>query len=310
MADSALIAGSTSTIDQRKSERTYTKYQFPADLGAHAMIINFVDYSYNNTLAGGTNAVTSSTIVLPLPAQLQDSFAITTKNTQLNTAGAIGLDIMNGTLNGQNPFDIERMIASAQNVNARDMAAFGGRVGADYISKNFGVGGLSAAADIATATALNPHVVLDFDGVALKSHTFNWQFAPKNRSESDAIRDIITEFRRKILPGYKGIQGGGTALTRALLTYPNLIRVSLVGVDQSYFYYFKPGMVNTFSVHYGDAGTPGVSLLAGGKPTTVSIELSFTEAAIHTREDYGGQSEELVSQPPVTSGPAGSPITP
>jgi hypothetical protein len=56
------------------------------------------------------------------------------------------------------------------------------------------------------------------------------------------------------------------------------------GIDQNYFYKLKTSMISQFNVDY----TPnGIALNRGGRPSAVRITMVMTEAAIHTKADYG-----------------------
>lgn len=302
----------SSVIADRKSRSSFTKLKFPADLGAHAMLLSFVDYSYGATQAGllssgDTAARTSNAIILPLPQNLEDIYGIRVNNRDLGITGAAALDVMRGL---QNPIQAGKATAdfmknaveeltktdptnysfnelTSSSVSSFQAAArFFGRAGLDTIAPNVG-----AAADVATGTAINPHTTLDFDGVALKTHTFNWTLSPRSRAESETLNEIVKAIRFNILPNYKGISGAGS-FSRALLNYPKLLHIRMLGVDEEYFMKFKPGMVQNFSVSYGDGEK--LTLFAGGKPTTVRLTLTMLEAEIHTQEDYGGTSEDLI----------------
>jgi hypothetical protein len=58
-------------------------------------------------------------------------------------------------------------------------------------------------------------------------------------------------------------------------------------IDQSeiYYYQMKPCLIDDVSFSY--RGDGGISLLKGGKPAVVEMNLSLKETAIWTAEDYG-----------------------
>ena len=73
------------------------------------------------------------------------------------------------------------------------MRAFAGNVSGD----------LKNSIDVTTGTIINPHTALIFDGVGLKSFTFDWQFSPKNEDEHKTLTNIIKKIKTHILPNYK-----------------------------------------------------------------------------------------------------------
>lgn len=131
----------------------------------------------------------------------------------------------------------------------------------------------------------NPQQSLAFTGVDLKNYSFEWDFFPSNKDDSEQIKKIIQILKHHSLPG---VSNAGVAdvrgLGRAFLTYPSVVIINLLGVDESHFVRFKPAMLTNVTVNYGNNGM--ISILKGGKPSALTLSLSFTEMNIHTREDY------------------------
>jgi len=99
--------------------------------------------------------------------------------------------------------------------------------------------------------------------------------------EAEQIKGMVNFIKSRMLPGYA--TGGESSLGRALLTYPDLVDIYFTGLNQSYFYFFKPAMINTFTTDF----TPqGLALNKGGKPSFINITMTVTEAQIHTRGDF------------------------
>jgi hypothetical protein len=293
-----LINNAESVINQRKQGRTPTKYTFPSDLGAHAMLINFNDFVYD-PMAGVTVNQISNSILLPIPSNLTDSYDVNVGQQDLGITGQGIYDLLNYMKAGKTFADMGKSAAdlvmknltsdnnndfrSSQLSDLKTAAMFFGRTGLDQIAP-----GAGQAVDLYTGNAVNPHTTINFDGVKLKTHSFSWTFAPKTPSETETLNKIINFIRSSILPQYKAILGASAtspaALSRALLTYPKLANISFLGVDQDYYYKFKPSMVSNFSVNFTD-GT-NVNILTGGKPAIVNMRMNFIETQIHTAEDY------------------------
>ncbi|PHS22112.1 MAG: hypothetical protein COA84_13100 [Robiginitomaculum sp.] len=284
----ALIHTVQSIVDQRKTGRQTSVMRFPEDLGSHAIILNFKSYNYSQT-DGGESRIGTDSIVLPLPTNLQDSFTVNAQSQELGfggdivaqslssgkTFGDLGagfVDSLSGLKATDSEFNTKEMLT-----NFKAAAKFFGRSGLDTV-----LPGLGAAADVASGKAINPHVTIDFDGMNLKSHSFTWNFAPKNARESDLLRRITNKIRHNILPDYVG-GSDASVLGKALLTYPDLVDIFFVGIDQSYFYHFKPCMVQSFTTNFSPNG---LAFVTGGKPAMVQFQMSLTEAKIHTRSDY------------------------
>lgn len=284
----ALIRTVQNVVEQRRTNRHAQVMRFPEDLGSHAVILNFKEYDYSQT-DGGESLKTSRSIVLPLPSNLQDSFSVNANSQELgvggdflssflgstNGAAELGEKAANGAIS---TFQDAFSESGADNLSTFKAASrFISRAGLDSVAP-----GVGAAIDVASGKAVNPHVTIDFDGMALKQHSFTWNLAPKNERESASLRKITNEIRKSILPQYNGGTGSET-VDRALITYPDLVDIFFVGIDQSYFYYFKPCIVQNFST---DFSPNGLAFVRGGRPATVQIQMQLSEAQIHTREDY------------------------
>jgi len=269
-----------------RNQFSITDLSYPSNPMVHNIVFVFKGYSYNGT-RGMTQPVstTRGSIVLPLPSNLQDTYTVKVGEQELGSSGAFAADVI-----GSGTSSLKGMIQDL-NVNTADIGGFLStlKTAGAFVGRNafdsLPVGGLNEAIDIGTGIAVNPHVALTFDGVGLKSHSFNWSLSPKNEDEARRIRDIITEIKRRMAPSYTNMRRGssGTVASRALLDYPDLVEVYFVGVNQSYFYYFKPAMINTFTANYAPQG---VALNKGGRPAVIQLDMSLTEASIHTREDY------------------------
>ena len=287
-------------IEARKNERRHSRLQFPSDLGAYAMVFNFINYEYSPSGFGlvtpKSNAVTDETIVLPLPQNLEDIVAVKSSSADLGITGAAAYGIMNMSAESAAASGSAAM-TSAMNLmgdpsaltdvdtylsSLRAFSQFAGRAALDSILPGAGL-----AADLTTGTAVNPHTTLDFDGVALKNHNFQWTLSPRNERESTSLNNIVKTIKRNMLPEYKPL-GGGIA-PRALLTYPKLVKISLLGINQDYFYYYKPSMINGLNVQYTQGN--GVSLLKGGRPAVVTLSMSLLESEIHTAGDYANTTQ-------------------
>ena len=284
----------------RQRSRGGARMMFPEDLGRQGMLINFANYQYN--AGGGVQGVSNDSIILPLPKQLNETSSLQVDGKELGIIGAGVADIVGGGLN------FEQMGAST----ASGLMNLIGGIGEQSLSEFFGSAGQGAAGvarflaraglgslspeigfgiDAATGTAVNPHTTLTFDGVALKTHTFNWELSPKTPAESDALRDIIRYVKAQIHPTFKNplYEGAfaGSSIERGLLSYPKVANISFLGISQDYYFFMKPSMVREFTVDYAPQGQ---AILSGGKPAFINIQMSVVEQAIHTADDYGRTS--------------------
>lgn len=141
--------------------------------------------------------------------------------------------------------------------------------------------------------AVNPRETLTFEGVGLKSHSFEWELYPSNRNDSEMIRKIVATVKANTLPSTEDFFG----IPRVLLNFPSTVDMYLMGVNQQHFLKFKTCMVNKVDVNYSAGG--GITAIAkGGVPAAVSLSMSFQEIDIETSDDYpeGLLPDEITTQ--------------
>jgi hypothetical protein len=262
------------------------------------MIMNFKKYVYKENIGLSTdkplsNEIFKSSIVLPLPLQLRDSTGIEASSAEGLYAAAAST-IGDGWESGQSLESNKRYYADiiqkaavaaalaagqSPTPQGQGIAAIAGAVGF-ITSFNTGTTG-----SLRFGQAINPFETMEFKGVKLKTHSFNWRLSPSSSADSDALRKIINEIKKNMLPKYVAAFGPA-ALAHALLQYPYLAKVSFLGIDQNYYYKLKPCMITGFDVRYN--GGEQLNVFKGGKPVVVELSLEMTEVQIHTSEDYGG----------------------
>ena len=286
-------------IDDRRAQRSLSSLSYRGFLGEHYITMSFRSYDYSATDGlVSANRSTAADISLPLPTNITDALGVQVGQTELGAMGGavadlassggrdnILNDIRSATSSIKNSFDNRSSggdprgedAPSMMIQNVRAAAAFAGRNALDMI----GAGGISSGLDVGTGTAVNPHMALKFDGVNLKNHNFEWTISPRNESEANNLRQIINKIKQQMLPEYT--TNGDSALSRALLKYPSLVDIAFRGLNEDYYFKYKPCLVNSFSANYSPNGN---AINKGGKPSVVTISMQVTEARIHTREDY------------------------
>lgn len=225
-----------------------------------------IESAVGGYIAGAANALQGSNLTLrDLPGFLQGvgaDLAGTNMSDVFNQgAGALG-NAVNSILN-----------QSVGNTS-RDVM---------YLLRSVLPTGISQVTDRALGSTVNPRASLAFEGVELKQHSFNWTLIPKNERDSEIIRAILKTLKQNSLPTYQSFAGTNF---KAYLRYPSIVDIYLLGVNPDYFVKFKSAMIRSVNVEYGSTGI--VSVLKGGKPGNVSLNIDLVELDIHTAEDYGG----------------------
>jgi hypothetical protein len=289
-------------IERRRRERNNSILQFPDDLGAHAILLLFKKYEYkkpgertlnrvSNETLSSANLVGSDNILLPLPTNITDSFNVRVSRFDQGVRGELasaaaagfagtsgpGFGELAGILANTIPMPDFNALANLDLSTVSRDAAFLARRALD----NQVLSGISRNLDVGFGNTVNPKAALYFEGVEMKTHTFNWSFAPRSESESLSLKTISDKIKKNILPSYGSIAG----FNRVILNYPSTVDIFFFGVDQSYFMFFKTCMVTTFTI---DFSPQGLAFLKGGKPAMVNMQMNLIESDIHTSEDYGG----------------------
>jgi hypothetical protein len=259
----------------RRRNNTYTQLSFPDDLGNHAMILNFSAYDYGG-LGKQVNQINlSSSIALPIPSNLADTFSMRVLPTELGSVGEATRDIV--SMAGEGNLTAMGVFETAKSA----LAGKGTRIAAATLDSLTGTN-TAKAIEVATGMVVNPRIALAFEGVDLKSHTFTWTLAPRSAAESDKLRKIIQQIKKSALPTFNNSFG-----QKVFLNYPNVVDVFFLGTTDGFMYYFKRAMISQVEVNYSGSGAP--AFVEGGKPAVVGLTLSMTEIDIHTSEDYGGE---------------------
>lgn len=136
---------------------------------------------------------------------------------------------------------------------------------------------------------LNPRASVFFKNPQLKVYAFSYIMVARNQKESENIRTIINKLKYYASPG---IVGDGT-----FFTHPQLFRIQFVPNDR---YLFKPNdcVLTEISVSYNDQ-TQGAFFRDSGAPTEVSLQMTFREVEIDTKDTintkYGSVPEQISS---------------
>lgn len=293
---------------QNLDARAYKMYQFPEDLGTHSMMIVFEKYSYaaRGGIVGATGFTPKqlqSSIMLPLPENLLDNMSFKVSGVELGVAGAMTAGataaapgLMKSIANANSVGDIGSALGEATGVgSAKDALKNIGSATAAGMLK----GALSSAApsmqkglEVGSGYAFNPYQALAFEGVNLRSFTFDWTLSPQSEKETDIIKDIVLNIKRNAHPAYASlVKGSSGTAGRTFLTYPSFAKISILGSPEGHVIKFKPCMISQLQVNYNGAGE--LAFMEGGVPAVVKLSVSFSEAEIWTRDDFPPDNSNL-----------------
>jgi hypothetical protein len=140
-----------------------------------------------------------------------------------------------------------------------------------------GEGVFGALLKVSAGVAVNPHKIVLFTGVNFRDHTFSWRLSPKNRQESDTIRNIIDFFKFYSHPEY--VAGG------LFFKYPEFFNIRFHHPD--YLFAIRPSVCTDVRINYHTQGYPAYVRNADGSgapaPAEIELTLSFKETEIVTK---------------------------
>jgi hypothetical protein len=276
---------------------------FPIEDNDYGMLLMFREYQYRTSSERGFSQINSAgsnvtdTIFLPLPSNISDTFNVRIERFEQGTTG----DIVSSLISDINVDDLSigsitcavtagalRNIPNIRGSNLEEITGnlskdlgFLARKGIDQAFPNQG-----RNIDAGTGTLVNPKAALSFEGVEMKTHSFDWTLSPKSPRESVNLQLISDTIKRNMLPSYVNT----SVIQRAMFKYPAMVDIFFVGIDPGYYFHFKTAMIQTFSVNFTPSGN---AVLRGGRPAAVQMHLNLIESDIHTSEDYGGSSIDV-----------------
>ena len=290
--------------------------RFPSEEIPYKMLLNFKEYSYlasqGNMVDSGSNAkqLDGGSVILPLPLQLNDTTSINAETISSGLAAGLsgGLSGISELIDSLGNMGVEVNAQAYAKILAEAGTALGSAASQIKVKSGYGeaaklVGvvagsvigatGVLAGSDtnsLRTGRVTNSFDTMQFKGVKLKQHSFNWRLSPSSANDSEKLRTIINKIKMNILPSYvAGVAGPTQFATHALLKYPKIAFVSFYGIDQDYYYKLRPCMITSFSVRYN--GGEQLNIYKGGKPAVVDMSMDLTELTSHSSEDYGGDNE-------------------
>lgn len=119
----------------------------------------------------------------------------------------------------------------------------------------------------------NPNIsTMLFNGVAVKTFTFNWNLVPESASEGNAIANIIQGLEEAKLPYFTS--------ANQRLKFPDIFRISFGGVTPKLLK-FMPAVITNIECNYAGGH---FQLYKDGNFPQIQMSITFTEIVSRTRE--------------------------
>jgi hypothetical protein len=241
--------------------------------------------------APGTVKKSLATIILPMPATIQDSNAAEWQSGTMNPIQAnLGAAASNAIMSS-NPFT--SVINSIKNFGGDISGAMStgeGQSGvaagaaAAAIQAALGQGDINAIISRATGQVFNENVELLFNGVTMRpAFNFTFDMVPRDSKESAEIKTIIRTLKKNMTPqkGKPDVNGGGL-----FVSAPNVFKLEYMsgGNHHPFLHRFKPCALTQMSVNYN--GSAQYATYADATPVHMQLTLQFQELSPIYAEDY------------------------
>ena len=238
--------------------------------------------------------INAGTILLPIPAQLQDTNNVVYGESRMNGLAAAGVSALE-----QSMAKVGGQIASGNKLDISD------EIGGFKKDLEAGLGGgdrqsaLNTAADVLTkklaseavnifganvtvnqllargsGEILNPNMELLFSDVTIRNFRFSFKLTPRNEREAEQVKLIIRAFKRNMAPQAQGgVSGSGNFFLRA----PNVfkLRYRSGAKDHPFLNKFKQCFLTDMQTTYTADGV--YSTYEDGTPVSMQLDLSFKE---------------------------------
>ena len=293
------------------SENSRTFYVFPADIENHNQFMHFrISKQYRFGRQKVEEKDTYATITLPVPLQLQTSYAAQYNSQSLGLIGSAAANEMAG-VSPEGAIDKLKSIAGrVADISASDVKDAATNLGVYYAPEVATVvtgavsGALSGPVGLAAGAAMNqaakgaqaglgvarnPYLAAVFEGVNFKSHNFSFTLTPRSQYESETLQGIIGIFRNAMLPTMSKL--------RYYYDYPKQFGITFM--DESFLFDIKTSVLTQFDVNYHSKG-PSYHNVSGKKaPVEVTLNMNFLETVVRTSGDEGSTRKDAYPKDPV-----------
>lgn len=237
--------------------------------------------------------INAGTILLPIPAQLQDSNNVVYGDSKLNGLAAAGVEALEQTmtnvgaaLGGGGNFDLtgqadafsEALRTGFGNDNQSALTNAADLVTKKLAAEAVNIFGANVTPNQLLARGngeiLNPNMELLFSDVTIRNFRFSFKLTPRNRKEAEQVKLIIRAFKRNMAPQ---AQGGVSNGSQFFLRSPNVfkLRYRSGNKDHPFLHKFKQCFLTDMQTTYTADGV--YSTYEDGTPVSMQMDLSFKE---------------------------------
>jgi len=277
----------TTAVNRSRESQQTTQEKYPLNLSDEEhMLIEFSKYDRPSPLMPA-KFNTEYSVSLPLPRDLSEQHSV---RINPQDTGLLGMftDQIKSIMNG---------VTGTEKRSSSDLAEDSVGImyaGAKNLASSINVAGISGEQAAETAGQFlkavpNPHISVFFNGVDMRQPMeFSWLFTARNVTESNKIKNIIKQFKKRTLPAVStGAQN--------LMSYPQMVRLTLMPWGETFspgsewsgtMPIYKLGLISAINVNYSPNGLSFFNDEASS-PVFVVFSFTFQEIEVITGLDYG-----------------------
>jgi len=232
-----------------------------------------------------------ATIILPMPATIQDNNAADwTSGTMNPIAASLANAASSAVLSDNIAASIGQSIknfgvnigGAVQSGEGQQQLAAG--TAAAAMKAVIGQGDANSIISRAQGVVFNQNVELLFNGVTLRpAYQFSFDMVPRSQKESEMIKQIIRTFKKNMTPkkGDPSVAGGGL-----FVSAPNVFKLEYMSGDKQhpFLHRFKPCALTQMNVNYN--GSAQYATYPDATPVHMQMTLQFQELSPIYNEDY------------------------
>lgn len=267
------------------------KYEAPGLNLTGGFALGTSEQAFDAAVAAGKIKRSEATIILPMPATIQDNNAADWQSGTMNPIAATLANAASSAVASDNVaasilesiknfgVNIQGAVSSGDGQKALQAGAATAAVQAAL-----GQGNINQNISRATGKVFNENVELLFNGVTMRpAFNFTFDIVPRYKTESDMVKTIIRTLKKNMTPqkGTPGVDGGGL-----FVKAPNVFKLEYMsgGKQHPFLHRFKPCALTQMSVNYN--GSAQYATYADATPVHMQLTLQFQELTPIYAEDY------------------------
>ena len=230
-----------------------------------------------SSLFNNTKRVQES-IALYLPPNVEDNTSAGYNDFRTGMAGFLAAGGSKALAQGGDAAAItQSVLDSAEGL----IGKAGQRIVSEIAEVALGAEGTNELINKAFGQADNPYMEVLFDAMALRTFTYNFNFAPRNEQEAQEVKNIIQVFRFHMAPELRGDVSRFIGLPSEFDIHYMFLSQEGVASENTFYNKIATCVLQNCAVNY----TPnGVKSFADGGPTQTTMTLTFKEKEMLTKE--------------------------